>query len=267
MSDQPGNETNAALSRLYREAASAEPPLALDRAILDAAAAAVASKPARGSAWWRRWSAPVAAFATIVLTISLSFMVRYEQERDEATVTSARTRADNGAVDQAKERRAAPASAPRAVVKALSPPAPSPSAFESKKEVAAEPAPKGRLEGRLESSDNAPALRAAPPGVSPMAPKSIMLRGSPVATPAQSSTAPASGELESPRMRSREDARDALQAPAENAARGADAASAAEAWLARIRELKRQGKEQEAKAALADFKRAYPDLRLPPDFQ
>ncbi len=256
MSDQPGNETNAALSRLYREAASAEPSPALDRAILDAAAAAVASKPVRRSASWRRWRAPVAAFATIVLTISLSFMVRYEQERDEATVTSARTRADNGAVDQVKERRAAPAPAPRAVVKSLSPPAPSSSAFESKKEVAAEPPPKGRLE----SSDNAPALRAAPPGVSPMAPKSIMLRGSPVATPA-------SGELESPRMRSREDARDALQAPSENAARDADVASAAEAWLARIRELKRQGKEQEAKAALADFKRAYPDLRLPPDFQ
>lgn len=36
-----------------------------------------------------------------------------------------------------------------------------------------------------------------------------------------------------------------------------------EAWLERIAELKKQGREREAKASLAEFRKRYPDFRIP----
>jgi hypothetical protein len=38
-----------------------------------------------------------------------------------------------------------------------------------------------------------------------------------------------------------------------------------EAWLEQIRSLRAQGREAEAATELAEFRRAYPDFRLPPD--
>lgn len=38
-------------------------------------------------------------------------------------------------------------------------------------------------------------------------------------------------------------------------------------WLEDIRQLKQQGKEKEAAESLADFRKAYPDYRLPDDLR
>jgi len=271
MSDQPDNDTKATLSRLYRDAASAEPPSALDRAILSAAAAAVARAPARRAAWWRRWSGPVAAFATIVLTVSLSWLLYYEQERNDAVGTSASSRAEKAVAKQAvadeavADEATASLAAPTMPLRATMKPAPPPPmiTFESKKEIAAEPAPKGMVEATAPK----PAALGTPLSTSQAGAKSTILRDLPAAQPAQGPAATSLGEAETRRMRSRDDARDALPAPSSDSALGAQAAPAREAWLARIRELKKQGKEQEVKAALADFKRAHPDFRLPPDLQ
>jgi DUF1009 family protein len=43
----------------------------------------------------------------------------------------------------------------------------------------------------------------------------------------------------------------------------ASAAEPAEQWLQRIAELRRQGRHEEADKALAEFRRAYPDYRIP----
>ena len=40
-----------------------------------------------------------------------------------------------------------------------------------------------------------------------------------------------------------------------------------DAWLKRIGELLKQGKHDEAKASLAEFRRRYPDVSLPPDLR
>lgn len=71
------------LSRLYRESAGAEPPPALDRAILAAARAGLAGKPERKRAWWQRWTVPVAAFATVVLTVTITLMVLQQEKEQE----------------------------------------------------------------------------------------------------------------------------------------------------------------------------------------
>ena len=71
------------LSRLYRESAAGEPPPALDAAILAAARAAVAPAPPRRPGW-RAWMLPTSLAATVVLTVSLTLVVRQEQERVEA---------------------------------------------------------------------------------------------------------------------------------------------------------------------------------------
>lgn len=38
-----------------------------------------------------------------------------------------------------------------------------------------------------------------------------------------------------------------------------------EAWLARIAELRKEGRQREADESLADFKKRYPDYKIPPD--
>ena len=47
----------------------------------------------------------------------------------------------------------------------------------------------------------------------------------------------------------------------------ADAPEVRDAWLKRIGELLKQGKHDEAKASLAEFRRRYPDVSLPADLR
>ena len=47
----------------------------------------------------------------------------------------------------------------------------------------------------------------------------------------------------------------------------ADAPEVREAWLRRIGELLKQGKAEDAKASLAEFRRRYPDAVLPPELR
>jgi hypothetical protein len=71
------------LSRAYREASSAEPPAALDAAILAAARAQAAQPRSRdrrqARSFWRNWMAPASAVATLVLGLSIALMIEHEQ--------------------------------------------------------------------------------------------------------------------------------------------------------------------------------------------
>ena len=46
-----------------------------------------------------------------------------------------------------------------------------------------------------------------------------------------------------------------------------DAPAARDAWLRRIGELQQQGRVDDAKASLAEFRRRYPDAVLPPELR
>lgn len=47
----------------------------------------------------------------------------------------------------------------------------------------------------------------------------------------------------------------------------ADSPEVRDAWLQRIGELLQQGRSEDAKASLAEFRRRYPDAPLPPDLR
>lgn len=52
--------------------------------------------------------------------------------------------------------------------------------------------------------------------------------------------------------------------PTEKRVAGAKAMETPERWLERIAQLRRDGKHEEADRALADFRKRYPDFRIPP---
>ena len=232
------------LSRLYREAADAAPPEALDRAILAASRAALA--PARRRARWQAWTLPMGVAATLVLTVTLTLMVQREQEpplgeaplpRAPAAVPleraepgadlPAKAAAPPGAKREAVRREAeAPLAAP-APMPAASRPASQPPVVEQK----ALPAPAPEAVGAAEPARPAAAMRRQ--------------------------SAPAADAVE---MR-------AKSAPLRKEAAGAAAARTPEQWLEEIRQLKAQGRDQQAAEALAEFRQAYPDYRLPEDLR
>jgi hypothetical protein len=233
------------LSRLYREAEAAAPPEALDRAILAASRAALA--PARRRARWQAWTLPMGVAATLVLTVTLTLMVQREQEpplgeapplpRAPAAVPleraepgadlPAKAAAPPGAKREAVRREAEAPLAAPAPPPAASRPASQPAAVEQK----ALPAPVPEAVGAADPARPAAATRRQ--------------------------SAPAADAVE---MR-------AKSAPLRKEAAGAAAARTPEQWLEEIRQLKTQGREKEAAEALAEFRQAYPDYRLPEDLR
>ena len=248
------------LTRLYRKAAEATPPPELDRVILDAARAGIARGPERKRAWWQRWTAPVAAFATIVLTVMLTLMVQQEREHIEqapAMLTPEKTARPPtppppaAAVEQRQADRAIAATAARAPeaaapakklkeAEALS--GPRPFASEMKESVAE---PRQRREAESAGALSAP---AALPAASPARPdaESLQMR------------APAADSVENR----------AKAAPLrKQESRAPDGQRSPEAWIEEIRQLKKQGREKDAQDALEAFRRAYPDHGLPEDLR
>lgn len=230
------------LSRLYREAEAAAPPEALDRAILAASRAALA--PARRRARWQAWTLPMGVAATLVLTVTLTLLVQREQEPPlgeaplpRAPAAAPQERAEPGAELPAKA--AAPPAAKREAVRREAeapPPAPTPAASRPASqppvvEQKALPAPVPEAVGAAEPARPAAAMRRQ--------------------------SAPAADAVE---MR-------AKSAPLRKEAAGAAAARTPEPWLEEIRQLKAQGREREAAEALAEFRQAYPDYRLPEDLR
>jgi hypothetical protein len=86
VNEHDGDEKDALLSRLYREAAREEPPAHLDRAITAAARESVGrrSSPAysRSRSWWTPWRLPFAFAALAVVSVSLvTLMIEEDAER------------------------------------------------------------------------------------------------------------------------------------------------------------------------------------------
>lgn len=237
------------LSRLYREAAGEEPSEAIDRAILAAARAEAAPVQPRKRAWWQTWAGPASVAATVVLTVTLTLMVQQEQEHAFIEAPPSKGEAADSAVKPASpppavKQEAAPREAERVVgatrqaqEAAEAAPAPKPLARETKAEPAA---PAGALAPRAPMAE--PAELAAP-----AKPAAVM----------RQQAAPAADAVE---LRAR-------SAPLRKEAVGAAPARTPEQWLEDIRRLKQQGKDKEAAEALADFRKAYPDFRLPDDLR
>lgn len=104
----------AELKRVYRDTPRDEPPAALDNAIRAAARRAVQAGPRSGASWVRRWQAPMAIAATVVVTISVTLILG-EYDKPQAVPGPSLARDDQPAAAPAPADAfpAAPAAAPQ----------------------------------------------------------------------------------------------------------------------------------------------------------
>ena len=282
MTPGPDMEQDPQLAALYRAGADAAPPAHLDDAIRAAARREVAAGPRRSGA--RRWTVPVSLAAVVVLSVSVVTMMRERgADRPEAMMPPpAEAPAARMQSEIVKREIAEPptATAPEAMSKrrsATPPPAAAPaepaakagpapvqtferagagrateaeqgmvSGSESRaKAVAAEPIRAEDSAGaRRDSAPPQPQMRSAP---APMADMSSGAGGSastkPVAPAAALSAAPARPLWQ-----------DLVREPPGK-------------WLQRIAELRRAGQTADAEALVAEFRRRFPDQRLPEDLR
>ena len=222
------------VSRRYRELAREEPPRHVDEAILSAARRAADARPAPlvVPTGRRRWYFPLAAAAVIVLAVAVT--VHVERQQRDAEVAEAPVRQQQSAPVQAPAEPARPAERPRAFT-----PDPKP-----------EPEPPQELRAQRKAEVLADVQK---PQAAPAAP-------APAAAPEASGRRDAVTE-----MREAPQARAAMRSSAEATAGAVSGLAAAtpEQWLQGIADLKRQGKHEEAERELAEFRKRYPNYRIP----
>jgi len=241
MSDDPK------ISGRYRELPREQPPRALDEAILRAARRAVdrPHAPLLGPSGRHRWYFSLAAAAVLALAVGVTLHIERDRPADLEAVPPA-AKPEGSRVEAAKQE----------VARA-----------ETKK---AEAARVGRrqMERRdraRERSAAAPAAsaEAASPAFTPDAPSASRLEEAPAAA-----TAPVPQPMAKP-------APNPLDVGAVIASRPAPApvlrndlglraaAQTAEQELERVADLRRQGRHEEADKALAEFRKRYPDYKIP----
>ena len=100
------------LSRIYRDAEGPQPPQRVDDNIIAASRRVAGAKPRPARAGFaRRWSAPVALAATVVVASTLTLM-EFDRQSDPDTTTSAASSADRPSKSRsARQKATAPAPA------------------------------------------------------------------------------------------------------------------------------------------------------------
>jgi len=242
----------------YRAAAREEPSPEIDARILAAAHRAVDARPAPvRRSFAQRWRLPVALAATVVLSVTVTFMV-YESERApplpepgsagalrEESVPLEKAPGRSDAERNAAEREpAAPRQQPSAdelrraapEQRAVQPAAP-PVAAPRKKDAEAPAEPK---------RETAPA------------PAQMQIRSAPAAAPPEPAMSRERALADRPAARGE---RDALGAAAPARLQTPDE------WLAEIRRLKAAGRTDEANRLLAEFRERYADFPIPEDLR
>jgi hypothetical protein len=236
------------ISQRYRDLGREEPPRALDDAILAASRRAAATRPAPlvVPTGRQRWYFPLAAAAIIVLAVAVTMHAEREQPGEEIVAVQPAAPSE-----QARAEAAKPAQEPQRARKAPSP----------TQEFVPEPKPAPGAEQRV-LGDAGP---AAPPVDAASA-----ARESARADAARTEAGSAQARAEAPAIASPQAAptlappqRRALEAPREEAALSSLAKASPEQWLQGIDDLKRQGRHEEAEKQLAEFRKRYPNYRIP----
>lgn len=216
-------DDDAKVSARYRELAREEPPRHVDDAILAAARRATASRPAPLVAPSGRRRWYVPVAAAAIIVLAVAVTVHVERQQPDFEVA---------------EQQAAPVQTP------VTEPA-------AKRDSSAPPAPgaEARSPAELQKSQTSSSQPAAP---------------------APNSAEPLAGLRESQRSDAAPSAARARpEARAMRSERGAEqkliglAAASPEQWLQGIVDLKRQGRDEEAEEQLGDFRKRYPDYRIP----
>ena len=285
-------EERALAALLPRAHGRGEPGPELDARILAAAQAATRPQPAARRQRRRSWIGPTAVAASLVLAVGLAWQLRappvptaHEQAADAASAES-----DAISVLAVEAPPASPEvqkpSMPTPMVAARPMPTTSPPADVAGKRLAAPAA-------TADVAVVAAAPVAAPPPAPPAPPVAATVDA--VAMPqaveparaAAMAKARASETTREQRSLASGNAAAQAQDAAERAATDAttldtvtiddpgedvppataDSPEVRDAWLLRIGELLKQGKTEDAKASLAEFKRRYPDATLPPELR
>lgn len=286
------------LDAAYRATRDEEPPAHLDDAIRAAARRAVDAGPRRPQSWQARWRVPLALAATVVLSVTVTLMVREHQEQElvrspmPPSAEPEAARAKEAPRDDVQRQQAPQRDEQKAASRASQP----------QTETREAPARGAQPSAPLSAPAN------APPGSPPAAPPSAPLATSPsapLATPpsaplgtpsGEPSTAPAvtpaprSAPAPAPQAERKSEGLDRMErerpaaritreandyaapstvspaAPSSPAAVAAPARSA-ESWLAEIRNLLAENRKAEAAAQLSEFRQRYPDHPLPDDLR
>jgi hypothetical protein len=234
------------ISRRYRELPREEPPRRLDDAIRAAARRGVHTRPAPlvAPTGRQRWYLPLAAAAIIVLAVAVTMHVEREQPGEE-------------------------------IVTAPGAPAEAPQAEQSRS------APQPERRRKTESADSRELRDAAPPPELQKAPEPAAAPPAPVAAPPP----PPSVATQDAIRGAQESAAGALASRAETAPKASPQSNAQlrradegarvaasvsayalqspEQWLQGIADLRRQGRHEEADKSLAEFRKRYPDHKIP----
>jgi hypothetical protein len=281
------------VARRYRELPREEPPAALDAKIRVEARRAVITHPAPlvVPTGRRRWYFPVAAAAVIVLAVAVTWQVEREQpdpvasdefsyKRSEESAPAASPQAPAVPQEKSAPQRAPRDAAPKAPVarskpapnatigirgmtapEPVAPPGDAGNSGYAEPEARTQqqpPPPQAANEERKERAADAapPAADAAAPAADASSTLGSIAAGAPRAPPeARAAVSPqAKPAPASPQVRARVEAR-----PLQGL--GLDEAPAP--WLERIAQLRQQGRHDEADKALAEFRKRYPEYKIP----
>lgn len=252
------------LSDAYGELPEVEPPEYLDYAIRDEAHRVVGAGAARGrpsvreraraasssSRAWQKWTMPLAVAATLVIVVMVGLQLPgIIGQVPQPPAVPAETPAASPAKQQAlgggilKQKKVAP----------------------TESGLRAEP-PAGRAEqqDRVQGNAGLNEMKPAPKSRAPVDKKFEFFQlkkqaPAKAAPPAAMEAAPAAAAPAAPTATMR-------QQPASLAGKIGQS-QAPGPWLARIEKLKREGKQAEAKRALAAFRQRYPNYPLPRDLR
>jgi hypothetical protein len=242
--EQELEEQHLGLSARYRAGSTGEPPAHLDAAILAAARREVAR-----SRFTRNWHLPASIAAVLVIGVSLALMTSEIEDPLPPPDTSAGV-----AVDEARQ------AAPALVMKqeSLARPAPRPG-IEREARPSRERSPRSDREadagqklaaGHADSAAAAPSV-AAPASAPALQQLEAVAPSEPVAE--QKSTLADSAQGQHASAALRKEAAPSFAAPTD----------APEEWVKKIEDLLRNGKTAQAREQLAEFRKRYPDFRLP----
>jgi hypothetical protein len=270
----PDMEQDVQLAALYRSGADAQPPAHLDDAIRAAARREVAAGPRRAAI--RRWTVPVSLAAVLVLSVSVVTMMREQgADRTESMIQppaqAPATRMHSEIVQ--KESAETPATVAQETAAKRQPVAPPPAEVQAAPAAQVEaPAPAPALSVRPAEAERgvtdsrakvmaAESNRAEDPAVArrEYAAPQPMLRSAPAPMADAASGAGVSAAKPAAPV-------GALSAaPARSALWQDLVKEAPEKWLQRIAELRRAGQTADADTLLVEFRRRFPEVRLPED--
>lgn len=265
-----GTDRDKEVAHAYRALGAEEPPRALDEAIL----AAARRRPAR-------WRVPLSVAAVVVLAVGVTLrMLPHGPDAESVALAPQVIEAPRPAALPAEQVGTLERTAPRQAAPRRSQERTAPA------EVAARPPAEAVARAPAEAVARAPAEAAAGARASGLAKsnaepaQAAEARARTEALAAAQPQAPTPAAAAAPPAVAADSVRDRAAAAAmERADERAPVAAAAapralasakpaepatpQAWLERIAELKKQGREREAQESLAEFRKRYPDYKIP----